>query len=344
MDRLDPRPGIIVFDMDGTLIEVSDSYREAAPTTAATYLRLVGLGPPGLTGDIYDIFKRMGGFNDDWDLTAGILEVLLAPLPLAPPLQAGDSPDPDSLIRRLQEAAAPLQHTPIPQPDWDALIEPVRAAGGGLTGLRRLTGGRNAHLVCNTGSPRITDLVQRLFSEIYLGATRFEACYGFPAHFIAGPGLIELERLLISPGVLDALASSGARLGIATGRTRFEAEQALNMHRLSPYFGAVATMTDAQEAQAAQGSSGHNSYLKPHPYLLHRAADALDPPSRGRPPLRAIYVGDAPDDIVAAQRADGRRSWRSVGLSTPGSALREIQLGLGAHRVLEHPDQLIELL
>jgi phosphoglycolate phosphatase-like HAD superfamily hydrolase len=348
MNKLDPRPGIIVFDMDGTLIDVSDSYREAAPLTAIRYLRLIGLGPPGLTGDVYDIFKRMGGFNDDWDLTAGILEILLARLPLAPPLPPLDSPDPEALICRLQEAAAPLRHAPNSQPDWepnwDALVEPVRAAGGGLPGLRRLTGGRNAHLVCNSGSPRTTDLVQRLFSEIYLGATRFQACYGFAARFVAGPGLIELERLMISPGVLDALASDGFRLGIATGRTRFEAEQALSMHPLSPYFGAVATMTDAQEAQAAHEVPGHNSYLKPHPFLLHLAADALDPPSRGRMPLRAVYVGDSPDDIVAAQRADGRRPWYSVGLSPPGSALREIQLDLGAHRVLEHPDDLMGLL
>ena len=33
---------------------------------------LLGLQPPSLTGDVYDTFKLMGGFNDDWDLTAGL--------------------------------------------------------------------------------------------------------------------------------------------------------------------------------------------------------------------------------------------------------------------------------
>ncbi len=64
--------------MDGTLIDVTQSYREAAPITAGIYLRLLGLIPPPLTGDLYDTFKRMTGFNDDWDLTAGLLRVLLA--------------------------------------------------------------------------------------------------------------------------------------------------------------------------------------------------------------------------------------------------------------------------
>jgi hypothetical protein len=246
------------------------------------------------------------------------------------------------LIHRLQEATAPLRDTPSPQPDWDALVGPVQATGGGLPGLRRLTGGRNAHLVCNSGSPRTTDIVQRLFSEIYLGATRFEACYGFAVHFVAGPGLIERERLLISPGILDALASGGLRLGIATGRTRFEAEQGLTMHRLSPYFGAVATLTDAREAQAAQEASGHNSYLKPHPFLLHCAADAWIP-------LRtaASRCARLRGRLARRHRRGGGPTAAGPGTrsaSRPRFRLREIQLSLGAHRVLEHPDQLMGLL
>ncbi len=78
-----PHPDIIIFDVDGTLIDVTQSYREAAPITAGIYLRLLGLTPPPLTGDLYDTFKRMTGFNDDWDLTAGLLRVLLANLPAA---------------------------------------------------------------------------------------------------------------------------------------------------------------------------------------------------------------------------------------------------------------------
>ena len=55
-------------------------------------------------------------------------------------------------------------------------------------------------------------------------------------------------------------------------------------------------MSDALEAQAPGGES----LLKPHPFLLQRAADALDPTGT----QVAAYVGDAPDDIIAARRAD----------------------------------------
>ena len=300
MASLDPKPDIIIFDIDGTLIDVRDSYRETTPLTASTYLRLLGLEPPPLTGDVYDAFKQMGGFNDDWDLTSGILEIILSDLPETPASLPLADTELDVLLPRLQEIAAPLRRSSMPSPDWNAWIEPVRSVGG-RTGLRRLTGGRNAHLIYNFGDPRTTDLVQRIFSELYLGAALFEECYGFPARFVTGPGMLEHERLLIGRETLDALAAH-YRLGVATGRTRFEAAQAIRIHALDAYFGAIATMTDALEAQTANQISGHNTLLKPHPFLLQRAADALDPPAPARDPLPAIYVGDTPDDILAARR------------------------------------------
>ncbi len=63
--------------------------------------------------------------------------------------------------------------------------------------------------------------MQRIFSEVYLGAELFAEGYGYPARFQTGTGLIDTEKLLISRATLAALGGY-ARLGIATGRTRFE--------------------------------------------------------------------------------------------------------------------------
>jgi len=329
------RPALIIFDADGTLIDVTRSYREAAPVAAGIYLRLLGLTPPPLTGDLYDTFKRMTGFNDDWDLTAGLLHVLLAGLPPARPLPNGEWADPDALIAALRTAAAPLSGAMPPLPDWESLVRAVRTAGGGPDGLRRVVPGHNAHLIWRTGDAATTDLVQRIFSEVYLGADLFAEGYGYPARFHVGPGLIETETLLIGRDTLAALGRF-ARLGIATGRTRFEMAHPLRRFDLAPFFGAIATMTDALEAQ----SPGGESLLKPHPYLLQRAADALDPTGA----LPAAYVGDAPDDIMAARRADalGGRRWLAIGIAaTPAQADHYAQLG--ADRIIAHPDELTAL-
>ena len=339
-----PRPAIIIFDMDGTLIDVSQSYREAAPAAARLYLRLIGLDAPPLSGADFDQFKLMGGFNDDWDLTAGYLELLLAGLPPAAPLPcpADDCPDQDALLAALRAATAPLSGLIPPRPDFDRLTAAIRREGGGTAALRRVTGGRNAHLVCHTGSAERTDLVQRIFEEIYIGPALFAQAYGYPARYYSGPGFAETEQLLISLSTLETLGRF-AGLGIATGRASFEVDPTLARLSLERFFTAgrptssIATMSDALAARAPGGPS----LLKPHPYLLQRAADALDPSGR----LLAAYVGDTQDDLIAVQRArlaPNARPWLAIGLTTAANkdVFRSQFVSLGADAVLDHPDEL----
>jgi phosphoglycolate phosphatase-like HAD superfamily hydrolase len=336
--------------MDGTLVDVSQSYREAAPVAAARYLQLLGIVPPPLTGDSYDQFKLMGGFNDDWDLTSGLIELLVSELPPALPVPepvGGVWPDQAGLLAELQRAAAPLAGLSAPAPDYARVTEAVRAAGGGHAGLRRITGGRNSQLVRHSGSAALGDLVQRVFAEIYLGADFFPRIYHLPARFNDAPGLLHHEELLISIEILERLAAF-ARLGIATGRADFEMEPALerfDLRRLFPVSAAIATMNDAVAAQAPGGPS----LLKPAPYLLERAADALDPSRR----LLAAYVGDTRDDVIAVQRARRpaddpdrpARPWLSIALATAAdkARFRAQFLALGADAVLDHPDEIAEL-
>jgi phosphoglycolate phosphatase-like HAD superfamily hydrolase len=335
-----PHPEIIIYDVDGTLVDVTRSYRETAPAAARIYLELLGLQPPVLTGDVYDTFKRMTGFNDDWDLTAGLLRVLLVGLPsaspLALPLPDRAWPDLDALIAALQAASQPLAGLTPPLPDWEPLVSAVRASGGGLAGLSQVIPDRNAHLVWRTGDAATTDLVQRIFSETYLGAELFAAAYGCAPRFHDGPGLREYETMLIAPATLAAL-SVHARLGIATGRARFEMAPLLADPSFARFFSTVATMSDALEAHSPDGES----LLKPHPFLLQRAADALDPTGT----RVATYVGDTPDDIIAARRADaaGPRHWIAIGIAaTPAQA--EHYRRLGADHIIAHPDGLTKML
>lgn len=326
-----PRPDILIFDVDGTLIDVSNSYRATVPVAIARYLALLGLSAPALDGAIYDRFKLMGGFNDDWDLVAGFLSAVLAPLPSAAPLTNGRPvTDPTDLLAAIRSAAAPLAGLTPTLPDWEVLIPAVRAAGGGLAGLRQVVGTHNSHLVWHTGD-LATDLVQRLFSELYLGGQLFTESYGVPACFHNGPGAVETERLLIDPATLEMLHRR-ARLGIATGRNDQELQPARRRWALDRFFTAIATVTDAQAARRPGGPS----LLKPHPFLLERAADGLDPTRR----LVAAYIGDMPDDIVAARRADGERCWLAIGIAATAERAAH-QRELGADLVLQHPDELV---
>jgi HAD superfamily phosphatase len=58
---------LLVFDMDGVLVDVSDSYRETIARTVAHFT-----GAAIARAQIQE-FKNQGGFNDDWELTHHIV-------------------------------------------------------------------------------------------------------------------------------------------------------------------------------------------------------------------------------------------------------------------------------
>jgi HAD superfamily phosphatase len=61
---------LIVFDMDGVLVEVTESYRA---TIQATVQHFTGVEPTGT--DIQD-WKNRGGYNDDWKLSSHMIREL----------------------------------------------------------------------------------------------------------------------------------------------------------------------------------------------------------------------------------------------------------------------------
>lgn len=59
---------LLLFDMDGVLVEVTESYREAIQQTVASY---TGKRP---SRDLIQEFKNRGGFNCDWKLSHQLLK------------------------------------------------------------------------------------------------------------------------------------------------------------------------------------------------------------------------------------------------------------------------------
>lgn len=134
-------------------------------------------------------------------------------------------------------------------------------------------------------------------------------------------GLWRQESLLIPPELLTKLAR-GRKLGIVTGRPRRDAEQSLRHHGISKAFDLLVCREDAP--------------LKPDPAPIQLALSKLGA-------RHAWYVGDTPDDVIAARRAEVI----PIGHLAPGTCSNKViptLLKNGASRVIRSLHELLEIL
>ncbi len=224
---------VLIFDMDGVLVDVSESYRDAVRLTVQTYLQDVLRVAPArgdwVSREDVAALKMAGGFNNDWDLTVALVRYFLA---------RRDALNVASFARSVQ------------------------AQGGGLDAVRVILGDQ----------PVDADRVKRIFEEIYLGNTLFAEEYGQPARLAHGAGLIGRERLIPNPQSLVSL-SNRLPLGIATGRPRHQAEYALERFGIRDLFKSLVTLEDIQAAEENEfEQTGQRIRLgKPHPFALEEA-------------------------------------------------------------------------
>jgi HAD superfamily hydrolase (TIGR01548 family) len=314
---------LIVFDMDGVLIDVSGSYRETARKTA----RLFFDGARGFEKMPDPLFpltdlaelKQTGGLNNDWDLTALTLHLLLA-LVKTPTgrLSADKPPGAEETIRRC---------------DVSDLADFLNTSSRPLMDLLDRYGRRHDPFVtsCYQGDVNTGNRIKRIFQEIYLGPSLFTALHGGQARCYRGEGLIHRENLLMDPTLLADLSRDHI-LAIATGRPRAEADFPLDRFDLRKYFELVITLDDCtlEEERIFTERGERISLKKPDPYMLDRIPCLI-----GKGFSECYYLGDMPDDMQAARSS--KTGYRGVGIvlsSADPNNLREALLQAGADYVI----------
>lgn len=336
----------LIFDMDGVLIDVSESYRTATRLTVQFYFeRLLGLAPDAgelVAREEVSALKLAGGFNNDWDLTAALVRYYLALIPPQSPVALPT--DQRQIVDYLQRAGAQISATVTDlarRKDIAAFAQNVAVNGGGLTTVQKILGEKNDHLLFASGDLRETNLTKRIFEEFYLDEELFQQAYGEARQFIHEPGLIHRERLIPTLQSLISLSHRTA-LGIATGRPRDQALFALQTMGIADLFRAVIALEDvmaAEEKQFADHATRVN-LSKPHPFMLLECARKIGG-------TRLAYVGDTLDDIRAANAAKRERNFVSIGCLAAAedkTYLRREFERVGADVVIEQPDELVGLI
>jgi HAD superfamily phosphatase len=339
---------LLIFDMDGVLIDVSKSYRKTIQTTIKVYLETClgfeSTNAGWVTNEEISLLKSAGGFNSDWDVTSGLLLYLLSISGISPLSRRKPFSSVQETVNYLKtNFSAVRRKTPAgDRKRFFAFSEKVRSAGGGLTGIRRILGNSWEGWVYRTGNLNRENLVERIFQEIYLGK-QFTFHYRLPRLFYPqGEGLYLQEKLLIPRRILSSLGKK-LKMGIASGRLRYEAELGLKRFRLYPYFDSLVTLDECEEeGKRIFHSTGRQMKCsKPHPYSILRVVREI---GIRRP--RCGYVGDVVDDMVAARAAGKNLSMLAIGFVAghpDKKAAKESLLRAGADLVIEDPKELLRL-
>ncbi len=210
-----------------------------------------------------------------------------------------------------------------------------------MRGIRRILGTSWQGWVYGAGDLEKENLVKRIFQELYLGK-KFAPYYHHRPIFYTGKGLYEQERLLISKEILSSLRRK-VRMGIASGRPRYEAELALKRFHLRPYFDSVVTLDEcAEEENRIFRSTGKKiKCSKPHPYSILKTVQEI-----GISNPQCGYVGDVVDDIAAARAARRHLSILAIGFVSDHAnrkAMKDSLIKAGADLVIESPEELLRL-
>ena len=255
-----PSIDTIIFDIDGVLLDVTRSIRTVNFLVIPVYLRtLPSWAAPDdlITSADIERFKEAGGFNDDWDLSSALVLLFLA-----------------KSVRYGSTDAASLHSRSPTVAEFTAAIA---AAGGWLAAAEAIV---FSALIDVASAYRIRtqydrSRIVRLFQELWAG----DLCpriYGFePTHF-PGRGWIRLDRPLLDPVLLPP----DIRLGCVTGRSRAEAEVALEMVGIA----------DRLSTRGPQTVTKDDGPGKPLPWGMRNLLVRME--SRV-----ALYIGDTVDDL-----------------------------------------------
>jgi len=179
----------VVLDVDGVLVEVSESYRRAIIESVD---RVCG---ETIDREAVQSFKDAGGFNNDWELTnAAALYVL---------------------------ATEEGLHQSV-----ETFTDRVAENGGGLDAAKRVAGDLPSVSQARVRDRWDTDRLRDVFQSLYLGSALYRELEGGEPP-VPGDGYINDETVLVEPETLDALRERDA-VGVLTGRPAAEAEIALD--------------------------------------------------------------------------------------------------------------------
>jgi phosphoglycolate phosphatase-like HAD superfamily hydrolase len=259
----------LIFDFDGVLVDISQSYRQTIRRVVDYYfLEILGLeGERGKLATLGDVqsFKDTGLYNNDWNLTYAIityyLAILMRKLQKRRILQDFTKrfndiqfSDVGSFLQTLREIGDFLRRhglnaTELVEMKNDGSIgveslltcfrlENQSSLEAALKPILPEAGGKQLTLIRKMVPYDLEkpDLLKRLFEELYLGAELFSKFYGVPPIFKFDECFLEKEIFIPTKKTLDALRLRFGKFAIYSEKPRDQGMYLLEKYKFKEYF------------------------------------------------------------------------------------------------------------
>ncbi len=193
----------IIFDCDGVLIDVSNSYDLAIKKTVDFIASDLVTIKPQVTTEMIDSFKKTGGFNDEVDVTYALILVA-----------AASQKTGKSFSDLILEVAKNADQTGITSVEKYLDLSKVD-----LSEIKK----KLAYPAKRFQSP-----LSSTFDEIFYGKDLYTRRYKKSPQFFNGMGLIENDVVLVTKELLQGLHQRvGKKIAIVTGRGAISAGHSL---------------------------------------------------------------------------------------------------------------------
>jgi phosphoglycolate phosphatase-like HAD superfamily hydrolase len=256
----------IIFDIDGTLIDTSESYNKSIKKTVQFIVKYIDISKENLgkivSNELIFKFRKSGMFNNDIDTSyALVLSILFGP------------PKKSDLLFFIENIAQNASSKGIKSVE-NYLKNYSESRLKQIKKILRYPGDVN------------TSIIARVFDEYFYGPQLFKKQHGANSKYYSGRPLIENDILLVTNSTLKKISNLfDMRTGIVSGRSRIAAEYSLkSVFKFFDMKGSVYLEDEKREMG------------KPDPSALIKSINSFGVSN-------AFYVGDSAEDLFMVQRA-----------------------------------------
>jgi len=254
----------IVFDCDGVLIDVSNSYDLAIKKTVDFIIKeMAQVNESGLvTTSMIEGFKASGGFNDEVDVTYALI---------------------------LSVVAAKKKNEPFSKFVFKVI---ENADQTGIKSVEKYLDDNNIDVFdirkkLAYPSKKFQNPLSSIFDEMFYGSELYVQLYKRKPQFFDGLGLIENDVVLLNNDLVKSLHERfDKKIAIVTGRGLLSAK-----HSLKDLFNEF----DLNNSRFLEDEP--REMAKPNPQSLISTIEGMN----GK---NSLYVGDSMEDYIMARKAD----------------------------------------